>query len=96
MYHFTEDISKAYCNWNSVGQDKVKHGFAYECYYCRKFFTRTDRHKNHLENCAGVPGVIYNFNNKNLISFQDNFNVKGNLHLLCTSIWKQLPQQKYF
>ena len=28
---------------------------------------------------AQVPGVIYNFNTKNLISFQDNFNAKGDL-----------------
>ena len=42
---FTKDISKAYHNSYSVG-NKTKHGHTYECYYCRKFFTREDRHKN--------------------------------------------------
>ena len=36
----------------------------------------------HIENCAGVPGVVYNFNTKNLISFQDSFNAKGDLPFL--------------
>ena len=42
LCYFTEDISCAYSR--------------YECYYCRKFFLKKDRH---IENCAGVPGVIY-------------------------------------
>lgn len=74
----TEDISKAYINSHSVG-NKTKQGCAYECYYCRKSFTREDRQKKHIENCSGVPGVIYNFNTKNLISFPDNFHAKGDL-----------------
>ena len=41
-----------------------------------KVITDSDISKRHIENCAGVPGVIYNFNTKNLISFQDNFNAK--------------------
>ena len=32
-----------------------------------------------MENCSGVPGVIYNFNTQTLISFEDNFHTKGNL-----------------
>ena len=72
LCYFTEDISKAYHNFYSVGY-KTKHGFGYyECYYCRKFFLREDRHKSHVENCAGIPGIVYNFNRRNLITFQDN------------------------
>ena len=66
---------------HSVEDDKNKHGTAYECYYCNKFFLRPDRHKKQIENCAGIPGVVYNFNNKNLISCQDNFNAKSDLPL---------------
>ena len=72
LCYFTEDISKAYHNFYSVGY-KTKHGFGYyECYYCRKFFLREDRHKSHVENCAGIPGIVFNFNRRNLITFQDN------------------------
>ena len=76
---FTQDISKAYINFYNV-KDRTNHAFGCdECYYCRKFFLREDRHKRHIENCAGIPGVVYNFNAKNLITFQDNFNAKGDL-----------------
>ena len=79
LCYFTQDISKAYINFYNV-KDKTRraHG-CYECYYCRKLFLREERHKRHIENCVGVPGVIYNFNTKNLISFQNSFNAKGDL-----------------
>ena len=34
-----------------------------------------------MENCSGSPGVVYNFNNQNLISYQDNFCAKANIPL---------------
>ena len=44
-----------------------------------KVITDSDISKRLIENCAGVPSIIYNFNTKNLISFQDNFNAKDDL-----------------
>ena len=32
-----------------------------------------------MENCSGVPGVIYNFNMQSLISFKGNFHAKDDL-----------------
>ena len=32
-----------------------------------------------MENCSGVPGVIYNFHTQSLISFEDNLHAKGDL-----------------
>ena len=78
LCYFTKDISKPYHNLHSVGK-KTKHGHTYECYYCRKFFTREDRQKKHIKSCSGIPGAIYNFNTKSLISFQDNLNSKGDI-----------------
>ena len=37
------------------------------------FFARADKQKRHIENFSGVPGITYNFSNKNLITFEDNF-----------------------
>ena len=42
-------------------------------------FLKKDRHKRHIENCAGVRGVVYNFNTKSLIRFQDKFHAKDDL-----------------
>ena len=61
---------------------KLSHGFAFECYYCGKFFARADKQKRHIENCSGVPGIIYSFKNKNLITFEDNFKSKEDLPML--------------
>ena len=32
-----------------------------------------------MNNCSGRPGVIYNFNNQNLVSYQDNSHAKGDV-----------------
>ena len=32
-----------------------------------------------MENCSGRVGVVSNFNNQNLISYQDNFHAKGDV-----------------
>ena len=32
-----------------------------------------------MENFSGRPGVVYNFNNENLISYQDNFLAQGDI-----------------
>ena len=42
-------------------------------------FFKRKRYKRHIKNCPGVPGVVYNFNKKGLISFQENFHAKGDL-----------------
>ena len=65
------DISKSYRN-SCRDAKKLSQGFAFECYYCGKFFARADKQKRHIENCSGVPWIIYDFNNKKLIIFEDN------------------------
>ena len=49
----------------------------YQYYYCNKFFIQEIRQRRHIENCSGRPGVVYNFNNQNLIRYQDNFLAKA-------------------
>ena len=51
----------------------------YQCYYCNKFFILETRQKRHIENCSGRLGVVYNLNNQNLISYQDNLHAKGDV-----------------
>ena len=78
--YFSEDISKAYSSLHSEGKRGLKRAHkVYQCYYCNKFFLTQFKQKRHTENCAGKPGVVYNFNNQCLISYQDNFGDKGDL-----------------
>ena len=58
---------------------KLLHGFANQCYYCGKLFARSDKQKQHMEHCSGVSGIVYDFNNQNLVTFEDNLGYKGNL-----------------
>ena len=32
-----------------------------------------------MEHCSGVPGIVYNFDNQNLVTFEDNLGYKGDL-----------------
>ena len=85
LCYSTTDISKAYGSFCSQGEKdkkKIVHGFGYECYYCAKLFARPDKHKRHIEICAGIPGIVYNFNNQNLITFGENLKYKGDLPMV--------------
>ena len=62
--------------------DKLSHGFPNESYYCGKFFAWADKHKRHVDNCSDIPGIVYNFNNQNLVNFEDNLKYKGDLPML--------------
>ena len=78
MLYYSTDLSKAYRN--SCGTaEKVFHGYAFECYYCGKYFAGADKQNRHIESCSGIPGVVYNFNNQNLVAFEDNFKSKDDL-----------------
>ena len=80
LYYFSEDISKAYSSLHSKGKKGLTRAHKFhQCYYCNKFFISGIRQKRHLENCSGKPGVVYNFNNQSLISYQDNFHNKGDI-----------------
>ena len=35
-----------------------------------------------IEKCLGDPGVVHNFTNQNLVSFEDNIGNKGDLPLV--------------
>ena len=79
LCYFSDDISKAYTNLYSKPNQIRRAHKCYQCYYCNKFFLRPEKHKSHISNCSGAPGVIYNFNNQTLISYQDNFCAKGDI-----------------
>ena len=80
LCYFFDDISKAYSPLHSKGKKGMSRAHnCYQCYYCNKSFILETRQKRHIENCSGRLGVVYNFNNQNLISYQDNFHAKGDV-----------------
>ena len=79
LCYFSDDISKAYTNLYSKPNQIRRSHQCYQCYYCNKFFNRANKHQSHIDNCSGAPGEVYNFNNQNLISNQDNFRTKSDI-----------------
>ena len=77
--YFSEDNLKAYSSLHTEAEGLRRAHKVYQCYYCNKFYIDKQHHKRHLETCSGKPGIIYNFNNQCLISYQDNFKNKGDL-----------------
>ena len=35
-----------------------------------------------MEHCSGFSGIVYNFNNQNLVTFEDNLGYKGNFPVI--------------
>ena len=73
--------------------------------FCNKFFIEQAKQERHSKNCSGIPGIVYNFNNQNLISYQDNFNGKGDVYFVAyfdfettapTFIFEDPEQKKMF
>ena len=88
LCYYSSDISLAYSATYPRKDDRNKTQKEYlgrafkvkSCYYCNKFFIHNNRkYQNHLKHCSGKPGIIYNFTNQSLISYEDNFKSKGDL-----------------
>ena len=59
----------------------LKHGAAFQCYFCSNYYCRKDRYDRHIENCVGKPGFIYNFDTQNLLPFEENLKFKRDIPL---------------
>ena len=79
LCYFSDDISKAYSFLHSVGENMTRVLKCYQCYYFNKFFIQEMRQKRHMANCSGRAGVVYDFNNQNLISYRYDFHTKGDV-----------------
>ena len=72
-------------------------GLPFSVIIVEKLFARADKQKRHIENCSDIPGIIYNFKNKNLITFEDNFKSKGDIPMTIYFDFKTTaPTDNYF
>ena len=77
---FSVDISKAYSSYYSKGNQLHGARKVDQCHCCNRFFVHnTKKFERHMISCSGKPGIIYNFNNQSLISYEDNFKAKGDI-----------------
>ena len=80
LYYFTTDISLAYSAYY-LRASKMKRATKVQfCHYCNHFFAHNqNKFERHLKHCSGKPGVIYNFTDQSLVSYEDNFKAKDDL-----------------
>ena len=63
------------------GNEKIRHGTAFQCYFCSNYYRRKDTFDRHIKNCTGRPGYIYNFNMQNLVTLEENLKFKQDIPL---------------
>ena len=80
---FTNQLHLAYkAVYNQTTKwDKLKISCAFQCYFCGKFWTRKIKLETHMKNCLGKPGFVYNFQTRNLLTFEENLKFKRDVPL---------------
>ena len=58
---------------------KIRHGTAFQCYFCSNYYGRKDKFDRHIENCTGRPGFVYNFNIQSLLTSEENLKFKRDI-----------------
>ena len=48
-------------------------------FYCNEFFVTKSRYEKHVRVCGKKPGVLYDFNLKNVVTFEDNLKYRGDV-----------------
>ena len=81
--YFTDRIHLAFkalynetTNWT-----KPRSSCAFQCYFCGKFCVRANKWKKHMETCVGKPGFVYNFQTRNLLTYEENIKFKRDVPL---------------
>ena len=77
---FTTEINLAYRTSFSEGGG-IRHGTAYQCFYCSNYYGRKNVWEKHLQHCTGRPGFVYNFNTRRLLTFEENLKYKTDIPL---------------
>ena len=65
----------------TIDWKKPKSTCVFECYFCGRFFVRQGRRDLHLQHCVGQPGFVYNFQTRNLLTYEENLKFKRDVPL---------------
>ena len=80
VFFFSKNIRIAYRGTHNKDEG-VEHVMPYECYYCSNFYAWKRDFENHIKVCASKPGVVYDFNLQNVVTFEDDIKYKGDIPL---------------
>ena len=72
---FTTEINLAYRTSFSEGE-KIRHGTAFQCFYCSNYYGSKIVWEKHLQHCTGPPGFV-----ESLLTFEENLKYKTDIPL---------------
>ena len=78
---FSVKLNMAFHSSFSEGA-KIRHGTAWQCYFCSNYYGRKDKYDRLVENCTGCPSYVYNFDMQSLLTFEENLKYKGDILLV--------------
>ena len=58
---------------------KIESEIARQYFFCSNYFSGANKFKANIKCCSKIDGMVYKFENKNIVSFQGNFKYMGNL-----------------
>ena len=73
--YFTDDLKNAYRALYLKSSQLTTAQSLYECFYCNEFWIGKSRYEKHIRTCGKNPGVVYDFNLKKIVTFEDNLNI---------------------
>lgn len=80
LCYLSTNIELAYSAFYTKNTKNIRSFKVDSCHYCNHFFVHNKRKfDRYMKHCTGKPGVVYDFNNQMLISYEDNFKSKGDL-----------------
>ena len=77
--YFTDDLKNAYGALYFKSQQVRAASTLSECFYCNEFFLVKSKYEKHVRDCGKKPGVLYGFNLKNVVTFEDNIKYMGDV-----------------
>ena len=77
--YFTDDLKNAYRALYLKSSQTRAANTLYECFYCNEFWVGKSRFEKHTRVCGKKPGVVYDFNLKNIVTLEDNFKYRGDV-----------------
>ena len=84
--YFMSTIYRAFRASSSLGKlNTIEHNHAYQCHSCSNFYCQNPTFEKHLQVCSSIPGIVYKFENQNLISYEDNFRFLADLPFIVYS-----------
>ena len=80
-WYFSIDLATTNrAEWSTA--KSLRYARAYQCYYCNSYYIQKTKYQKHIEKYSEISGVVYNFTNQNLVTFEDNIGNKGDLPLV--------------